>query len=138
MKLGVLFSLLLALILCLGTGRATEATTPPPPPPPEAAPLLLAIRERRVVSFEYEGRRRVAEPQAIGIASSGDAILLAFQTGGDSASGRLPGWRTFTLAKITALETTTETFPGPRPPAKNQPRLSPTWAEVPPAEPAAK
>jgi hypothetical protein len=41
--------------------------------------LVRAIRERRVVSFEYNGRARVVEPQCYGVGSKGTELLRALQ-----------------------------------------------------------
>src|SRR6185437_11292751 len=54
--------------------------------------LLKAIKHRKVVTFVYHGKLRVAEPHDYGI-QNGVERLLCFQVGGDSNSGRLPSWR---------------------------------------------
>lgn len=136
---------LLAFAVSLGLGLAmleandsppapsTPASAPAPdstPPPAEVEPLLTAIRERRLVSFHYQGHDRVVEPHACGIVAGGEAVLHGYQIGGNSASGGLPGWRTFSVSKIGALKITEERFAGPRPDRGSRPRLAPLWAEV--------
>jgi predicted DNA-binding transcriptional regulator YafY len=60
--------------------------------------LIEAIRSRRLVQFHYDGETRQVEPHALGQDQSGDLILSARQI-----SGEAPGWRSFRLAKISAL-----------------------------------
>jgi hypothetical protein len=72
--------------------------------------LVHAVLEHRTVSLVYEGLRRVVEPHLIGIHEAGEPILAAFQTGGFSHSGDLPGWRTFITTKIESVEPRDETF----------------------------
>jgi hypothetical protein len=64
------------------------------------AELRAAIQGRNVIEFRYGGRRRVAHPHAIFIASTGTHCLDAVQVGGRSSSGPLPGWRRFDLNDI--------------------------------------
>ena len=66
--------------------------------------LVDAIRERRRVRFIYGGYRRTVEPYLVGIHVAGEAILRGYQTEGGSASGSVPGWRTFILAEIGDLQ----------------------------------
>jgi hypothetical protein len=72
--------------------------------------LIRAVLERRTVTLVYEGLRRVVEPHLIGIHEAGEPILSAYQTGGFSHSGDLPGWRTFITTKIDSVEPRSETF----------------------------
>jgi hypothetical protein len=76
--------------------------------------LRRAIAERRVVRLHAGARVRIAEPHDYGI-RNGVAQLLAFQLAGDSASGRLPGWRWLRLTDLTRIELTEQTFAGNRP-----------------------
>jgi WYL domain-containing protein len=72
--------------------------------------LVRATLEHRVASFTYRGHRRTVEPHLIGLHEAGEAVLLAYQTGGASASGNLPGWRTFVLTEIDAVDAEGQTF----------------------------
>ena len=72
-----------------------------------------AIAGRRVIEFDYEGRPRVVEPHVYGI-KGGRRGILAWQTGGESSSGRLPDWRRFHLDGVTQLRLLDRTFAGPR------------------------
>ena len=72
--------------------------------------LVRAILDRRTVNLMYHGLRRVVEPHLIGIHEAGEPMLVAYQTGGFSHSGDLPGWRTFITTEIEAAEPLDETF----------------------------
>lgn len=76
--------------------------------------LVRAVLEHRTARFTYHGLLRVVEPHLIGIHEAGEPLLVAYQTEGESASGELPGWRTFVTTQIEAVETGAG-FPGPRP-----------------------
>jgi hypothetical protein len=88
--------------------------------------LVRAVLERRTVNLVYEGLRRVVEPHLIGIHQAGEPILAAFQTGGFSHSGDLPGWRTFITTKIDSVEPRDETFA----PRSDYDRMSDAMIEV--------
>ncbi len=94
--------------------------------------LVQAIGERRLITFTYRGHLRVVEPHAYGCNAKGDAILLAFQIEGSSASRPPPGWRTFSAGAIEALKLGDRSFAQARDGySPNELRLSPLWAEVP-------
>jgi predicted DNA-binding transcriptional regulator YafY len=76
--------------------------------------LVLAILDHRVVRLRYQNRERTLEPHLLGIHEAGEPLLVAYQTGGASQSGDLPGWRTFVTTSIEDVEITDEAFPGPR------------------------
>ena len=61
--------------------------------------ICNAIRDRTLLSFEYEGARRTVEPYAHGSDGWRRALLLAFQVEG----GRSTGWRFFHVAKMRAV-----------------------------------
>ncbi|MGI9039773.1 MAG: hypothetical protein ACR2HK_01475 [Gemmatimonadales bacterium] len=77
--------------------------------------LVRAVISHQVVEFEYHGHHRIVEPHLVGIHQAGEAMLLAYQTGGTSRSGELPGWRTFIVAEIHGVGLEGRRFPGPRP-----------------------
>jgi hypothetical protein len=76
--------------------------------------LVRAVLEHRTVSFAYHGLPRVVEPHLIGIHEAGEPLLVAYQIAGGSASGTVPGWRTFVTIQIADVETG-PAFPGPQP-----------------------
>lgn len=122
------------LFLCLGLGLLALRAEPAAPSGDIRDQLARAIRELRVVTFVYQGHARTVEPHACGIARSGEAVLHGYQTEGGSASGAVPGWRTYALDKIASLTVTDTRFPGARVDyAADRPRLEPAWAELPPS-----
>jgi hypothetical protein len=83
--------------------RGTADLTP-------AEQLVRATLDHRTVNMVYEGLRRVVEPHLVGIHEAGEPMVAAFQTGGFSHSGDLPGWRTFITAKVESVDPREETF----------------------------
>jgi hypothetical protein len=83
--------------------RATAEMTP-------AEILVRAVLDHRTVSLVYDRLRRVVEPHLVGIHQAGEPMVAAFQTGGFSQSGDLPGWRTFITTKIESVDPREETF----------------------------
>lgn len=126
------------LFLGLALGLLASRAEPAAPAAPRDE-LARAIRELRVVAFVYEGHARTVEPHACGLARSGEAVLHGYQTAGGSASGTVPGWRTYALDKIVSLRVTDTRFPGARAGyAADRPRLEPAWAELAAPRPAEK
>ena len=72
--------------------------------------LVRAVLDHRTVNLVYEGLRRVVEPHLVGIHAAGEPMVAAFQTGGFSHSGDLPGWRTFITTKVESVDPREETF----------------------------
>ena len=83
--------------------RGTADLTP-------AEQLVRAVLDHRTVNMVYEGLRRVVEPHLVGIHQAGEPMVAAFQTGGFSHSGDLPGWRTFITTKVESVDPREETF----------------------------
>ena len=82
--------------------------------PPIDELLRVAITQQRQIRFWYGGKERIAEPHDYGV-HKGKARLLAYQVGGQSASGPLPAWRLVDVSGMTQLEILEKTFPGNRP-----------------------
>ncbi len=76
--------------------------------------IVKAIREKKVIEFDYQGYHRVAEPHVYG-QNHGVDQLLVFQIGGGSSSGNLPDWRRVDIHEMTNLLITEKTFHGARP-----------------------
>lgn len=73
--------------------------------------ITQAIRERRKLQFNYQGRTRVVDPHVFGVSSKGNEIILCWQTGGSSSKpGDLPNWRMFETDKIQGLQITNDNF----------------------------
>src|SRR5205807_10153600 len=75
--------------------------------------ILQAIDEVRLLRFVFGGQKRIVEPHDYGI-QKGLIRLLAYQTGGQSNTGRLPAWRLMEVAKMSEIEMLDETFSGSR------------------------
>lgn len=61
--------------------------------------LQTAVVDRKVLSFEYDGKPRLVEPHAVGRNKVGAPVLRGFQVGGESASNRTR-WKLFTVEKM--------------------------------------
>lgn len=79
------------------------------------ATLCQAIEGKRVISFDYDGGPRTAEPHCLGVSREGHELLRVFQTGGFSESGNPVGWKLLRVDQINNLRITADVFPGPRP-----------------------
>ncbi|HEX5385992.1 MAG TPA: WYL domain-containing protein [Gemmatimonadales bacterium] len=77
--------------------------------------LVRATQEHRVVTFMYDGLRRMVEPHMVALHGAGEAVLMGYQTAGFSRTGEVPGWRTFIVSEVQDLDVLDRTFPGPRP-----------------------
>jgi hypothetical protein len=90
-----------------------------PPENPDETPVgeavVRAIFAHQIISFDYGGGRRTVEPHLLGLQEAGEVTLVAYQIEGFSASGTLPGWRTFFLSEIDQLHTENRTFAVTRP-----------------------
>ena len=74
--------------------------------------ILMAIHQKRLLSFQFDGKMRTAEPHDYGI-QNGKVRLLAFQIAG-SSSGPLPNWRWIEILRMSQLEVLAQTFDGHR------------------------
>jgi hypothetical protein len=73
-----------------------------------------AIRDKKLIEFDYEGHHRIAEPHVHGI-SNEQYEAQTFQIGGGSNSGGIPDWRRIKVDQITNLRVTEQRFEGRRP-----------------------
>ena len=76
--------------------------------------LTAAISGRHVVSFTYDGFRRVVEPHCYGVDNKGHLALRAYQVGGGSESGEYVGWKLFHVHEMHGLTAQPQTFSGSR------------------------
>jgi hypothetical protein len=83
------------------------------------AVLKKAINTRKLISFQYHGKDRLAEPHDYG-RYQGARRLLSYQVGGESTSGGLPNWRLVEVEDIGSLKITPKTFRGNRPTPSGQ------------------
>jgi hypothetical protein len=81
--------------------------------------IIAAVTSRSVVEMRYEsGGPRLVHPHVFYRAADGHELLDAYQVAGYTHQGPLPGWRLFTLVKIThfvVLEEAFEVAPGYNP-----------------------
>ncbi|MBX7501358.1 WYL domain-containing protein [Qipengyuania sp. YG27] len=70
-----------------------------------------AIRDRKIISFYYKGRTRVAEPHLVGYDRDGDLTLSAWQLSGGSGQG----FRDFHINIMSNLTIMPQSFSGARP-----------------------
>jgi predicted DNA-binding transcriptional regulator YafY len=76
--------------------------------------IKLAIHDRVTIEFEYReiddtSTVRVVNPHLLGLMDN-TATMDAYQIGGESCEGRIPGWRRFRLANIVKLKRSTNRF----------------------------
>ncbi|MGO9180491.1 MAG: hypothetical protein ACLQHS_14705 [Candidatus Limnocylindrales bacterium] len=88
--------------------------------------LAGAIRERRMIEFDYGGHHRVAEPHVYGRNGAVEELLV-YQVAGGSSSGGLPQWRRVEVGRMTGMSILEDTFPGPRPNPSGQ---HSSWDEI--------
>ena len=72
--------------------------------------LVSAIKEKRIVTFNYDGLDRVVECATLGYTTAGMPAVRGYQTAGDTHSGTVPCWRLFRIDKIQGLVLTEEHF----------------------------
>lgn len=73
-----------------------------------------AIRERKIITFTYDGYPRTVEPHCHGITTAGNEAVRCYQIAGGSSSGKVPGWHLMTIDKIVGLSVSKSSFAGPR------------------------
>lgn len=70
-----------------------------------------AIEARRLVSFVYQGHKRLVVPAAYGLhATTGNVVLRGYQTGGTSSSRVPPFWTLFRVDEIVSPQLSEQTF----------------------------
>lgn len=72
--------------------------------------ICRAIRERRLLKFDYNGQSRVVQPYCYGVSTRDSEVLRAVQVGGTSSSGRFGFGKLWTVAQMTAVRLSDETF----------------------------
>lgn len=70
--------------------------------------IIGAIKNSKIIKFEYEGELRIVEPHCYGLAKNGEAIR-AYQIDGYSSVGKL-GWKLYSVSKISKLEILEDNF----------------------------
>lgn len=77
--------------------------------------VATAIQGRNLLSFMYDGFRRVVEPHAFGVDTKGHMALRAYQVSGGSKSGDNVGWKLFHIDEMLGVSVLPQTFVVPRP-----------------------
>ena len=75
--------------------------------------IRKAISTKRLISFDYQGYTRLAEPHVYG-KKRGRNQILVYQVGGGSSTGGLPQWRRLEVDKISNFKLTRKRFAGRR------------------------
>ena len=65
--------------------------------------ICEAIRKRRLLEFEYHGKRRVVAPYCHGVSTRGTEVLRAIQVSGASSSGSMGIGKLWAIADMVAL-----------------------------------
>jgi predicted DNA-binding transcriptional regulator YafY len=76
--------------------------------------ICRAIRERRVLRFNYEGGAREIEPYCHGFSRESQELVRGYQIAGVSRSGEPVGWKTFRVDRMADVAVTFATFPAER------------------------
>jgi hypothetical protein len=76
--------------------------------------ICEAIKDKRLLQFQYDNFVRVVEPHILGRNASGNDVLSAYLVRGYTESDRKPYWRRYLLSEIRNLTVLDEEFPGPR------------------------
>jgi hypothetical protein len=77
--------------------------------------IPMAIQNRQLLSFTYDGFARVVEPHCYGIDGKGHPALRAYQVRGGSESGEYVGWKLFHVREMRNVTELNDRFAGPRP-----------------------
>ena len=77
---------------------------------PDIAVICAAIRERRLLTFEYEGQRRIVEPYCHGFGVRGTELLRAIQVAGTSRSRGFGFGKLWRLDRMSRVELHDDSF----------------------------
>lgn len=93
--------------------------------------IKTSIENKQLLSFTYDGFRRLVEPHTYGTDKKGHPALRAYQISGGSESGEYVGWKIFHINKIRNLLMLSEYFASARPKYKpNDPAFSTIYAQL--------
>jgi hypothetical protein len=74
------------------------------------ARVCEAIRERRLLEFDYDGKHRVTEPYCHGISTTGKQSVRALQVGGATRPGGFGFGKMWTIEKMTDARVSETSF----------------------------
>lgn len=72
--------------------------------------ICRAIRELRLLTFDYNGQARVVAPYCYGLSTRDSEVLRAVQVRGASSSGGFGFGKLWTVAQMKGLRVSDETF----------------------------
>jgi hypothetical protein len=72
--------------------------------------ICRAIRERRLLTFDYNGQQRVVAPYCYGLSTRDAEVLRAIQVGGASSSGKFGSGKLWTVEQMKDVRLSEETF----------------------------
>src|SRR5688500_11582541 len=81
-----------------------------PAKPSTADRICQAIGDRHLLTFDYNGRARVVKPYCYGLSADGTEKLRAIQVGGSSTSGGFGFGKLWSVAQMTAVQVSKQTF----------------------------
>ncbi len=79
-------------------------------PAASADQICRAIRERHLLTFDYNGQQRVVAPYCYGISTKDAELLRAIQVRGASSAGGFGVGKLWTVEKMADLRVAAETF----------------------------
>lgn len=68
--------------------------------------ICNAIRNKDIISFNYDGGIRIVEPYCYGVSTAGNLVLRCFQIDGYSLSGKPMGWKLFKIGEMSSISLT--------------------------------
>jgi len=77
--------------------------------------ICKAIREKRILTFMYDGHPRVVEPHCYGLTRTGKEAIRCYQTGGTGVKPDVTPWHLMTVAKMMNLQILEDSFSTTRP-----------------------
>ena len=75
-----------------------------------STPMCQAIRDQRLLFFDYDGRPRVVEPYCYGVTPGDEERLRAIQIGGGSSSGGFNFGKLWVVERMQNVRIADETF----------------------------
>lgn len=93
--------------------------------------VIAAINNHNLLSFFYRGYPRTVEPHTYGLTKNGDERLRAYQTSGQSESGKVPDWKIFKIEEMENVELLSGKFGEPEQGyTKGDPLMKTIYAEL--------
>jgi hypothetical protein len=72
--------------------------------------LRQVIENREIITFEYDGLSRRAQPATYGVNAKGNIVLRACLVAGQSRTRELPCWELYSVSKMVNTQGTNEHF----------------------------